>query len=211
MNRHRQNRAHSRHVCAHLPFHFRRQRAARTRLSFQANQLSLPDLAGARRPQSQDGRQASAPAPVGVLLMSASAFSLTDVSNSCALIVASFVVVLGLRPLAPLPARECHNKSNFPDILGFARSFHHSPAEPLARLETGRISEWNPRVRLFQASGINSSPVCGPTITRGSAEPSSRSCVMQESDFPGGNHIVPFLLRKKRSFSACQARFEENP
>jgi hypothetical protein len=202
---------HPRYACAHLLFHFRRQRVPRTRLSFQANQLTSDDNAEFGCPQIQVGRQASSPAFVGTAPIARRFRTVFVISRYCALIVTRFAGLLGLRPLAPLPVRACHDQSNPSDTLGFACSFVLPSAVPPARLGSGRISNFTPGIRLSQAAGINSSPACGFTFAEDLSEPSSRSCVMQESDFPGGNHSVPFLLRKNRPFSACQARCESNP
>lgn len=202
---------HPHYVCAHLLLHFRRQRVPRTRLSFRANQLTSNDNADFGCPQIQVGRQASSPAFVGTAPIARRFSTVFVISRSCALIVTRFAGLLGLRPLAPLPVRACHDQSNPSDTLGFACSFVLPSAVPPTRLWSGRISNFTTGARLFQAAGINSSPVCGFTIGEDLSEPSSRSSVMQESDFPGGNHFGAFLQRKNRPFSACQARFESNP
>lgn len=191
---------HPRYACAHLLFHFRRQRVPRTRLSFQANQLTFNDNAEFGCPQIQVGRQASSPAFVGTTPTASRLRNVFVISRSCALIVTRFAGLLGLRPLAPLPVRACHHQSNPSDTLDFACSFVLPSAVPPVRLGSGRISNFTPGVRRSQAAGINSSPVCGLTIAANLSEPSSRSCVMQESDFPGGTHFGPFLLRKNRPF-----------
>jgi len=188
-------KTHPRHTFAHLLLHFRRQRVPRTRLSFQANQLtSLNAELGC--PQIQVGRQASSPAFVGNAPVAGGFRDVIVISRSRALIVTRFVGLLGQRPLAPLPARACHDQSNPSDTLGFARSFVLPTAVPSSRLWSGQISNFIPGVRRSEAAGIKSSTVCGLTVIEHLSEPSPRSCVMRESDFPGGNHIALFCCAK---------------
>lgn len=211
MNSIRLLEAQSRHHSAHSPLHFRRQRASRTRLPLRANQLNLPHPAYPVRPLIQPVRSPACAASVSSPYPATQAEKTEFISTLYALISPRFAGVLGLRPLAPLPVRTGANQSNPADLRGFARPFVLPAAVPSARPWRRRISGVTSRAHLSKAAGINSSPVCGFTIGEDLSEPSSRSCVMQESDFPGGNHFGPFLLRKNRPFSACQARFESKP
>lgn len=188
--------AHPRRLCAHFALHCRRQRRGRTRLPFRANQLSSRDTAGFSRPLHQAVRLASAPESVGSVECAKYSWPVIVTPNLHALIVARFDGVLGLRPLALLPARACHNQSNFTDLLGFARPFASSAGTPVACLWRHRISGCTSMAIRSSADGVQLSSVCKRALSLELLEHSPRSDVMEHSDFPGGNHRSIFCVAK---------------
>ena len=121
---------------AHLRFCSARWPAAQTPT---ANQLPPHDDSRLGRPLIQDVRMAAVPVSIGDFTPSRPAGFLTGTSAFGALIGTRFDGSLGLRPLAPLPARACPNQSNFRDRLGSAPPFIPSSCVPVVRLRAERI------------------------------------------------------------------------
>lgn len=118
------------------------------------NQLPPYDEPRLGRPLRQSGRKASFPVSIGNCTRNQATDFLTDTQVSGALIEARFDGSLGLRPLAPLPARACLNQSNFLDRLGLARPFIPSSRVPVGRLRAQRIGG----IILPLGGGSHSSP-----------------------------------------------------